>query len=943
VIPAALDAPPGRAHEWTVLSGLLHEAAARRGGIAWVEGEAGAGTTALLEAFLAEARRTDCLVFGSTQPGTRAGLPSARAGEDLTLRGDARLGVEAQQGAPRGEARPLGFMLGVLGAGTGPGRAVPRGVEPYLAALRAPGTTAGHLMAMMDTLCAIAPVVLVADNLHEADEASLLLWNRLAKRVDNLSLLLVSGARSGPHRRQQVQLRELLRRRGGQILTMRPLAAPEAGQLAHTLLGTEPGPGLLAYLASAGGNPQRIRDLVTGLREAGLITAAGEIGERDGVARGLLLELVPRPARAVLCQAALLGRDFDPVELGIVAGLGLPELTEALASAVQQGVIVPAAERLAFRHNEIWRACAEEIADPALFHRDAAGALVAAGAVPVAVARHLLAAGDAGPAAIRWLAELPEQAMLADPALFAAVLEPACADSPAATGRLAQLSYWLGDNEKAANLAMSIVDRTGDVTLLRLAVRARLRAGRFLDALDILSRVPTKKLESSAAIAWAGLGDLAKARQLAQTAWADARQSGDPEIAGAALHAMALTGLGSLAASAFAPARQALSDSPVATELNALLLASQLRLSAQQGDSDAVRTALATVPGLAAQADPATAAHLRTVAAEVAYHLTWWTGLGPEQPAPTDPPQTHRTPPGSPQPDRPAGTGTPDVIVHPRSTAPGLGDLIAHRRTRAPLNDRTALDGAVPADKNTGSADSPYGIELAAIQAEAAEDFGTALELRQQLQAIAATIRPTWTDGTIELVRIALAQGETTSAMTAAQWAEQIAGEEKLPLQLAVADCARAMLDQKPYALLTIADRFRMLGFPLCQAMSLEEAAARLGGDGDKRRAGAALREATRLYSSLGAAADLARTEARLRNHGVRRRLAAARPASGWAALTPAERRVAQLVAKGRSNPEIAAELFVSRDTVQTHVSRVLGKLGLKSRLEIIRDHAETA
>ena len=67
------------------------------------------------------------------------------------------------------------------------------------------------------------------------------------------------------------------------------------------------------------------------------------------------------------------------------------------------------------------------------------------------------------------------------------------------------------------------------------------------------------------------------------------------------------------------------------------------------------------------------------------------------------------------------------------------------------------------------------------------------------------------------------------------------------------------------------------------------------------------------------------------------RRLATARerPAAGWDALTPAELAVARLVAAGLSNPEIAAELYLSRNTVQTHVSRILAKLGARSRAEV--------
>jgi DNA-binding NarL/FixJ family response regulator len=52
---------------------------------------------------------------------------------------------------------------------------------------------------------------------------------------------------------------------------------------------------------------------------------------------------------------------------------------------------------------------------------------------------------------------------------------------------------------------------------------------------------------------------------------------------------------------------------------------------------------------------------------------------------------------------------------------------------------------------------------------------------------------------------------------------------------------------------------------------------------------------------------------------------------------------VALLVADGRSNPEIAAQMFLSRRTIQSHVSSILAKLGLKSRVEIaISAHRRT-
>jgi predicted ATPase/class 3 adenylate cyclase/DNA-binding CsgD family transcriptional regulator len=66
------------------------------------------------------------------------------------------------------------------------------------------------------------------------------------------------------------------------------------------------------------------------------------------------------------------------------------------------------------------------------------------------------------------------------------------------------------------------------------------------------------------------------------------------------------------------------------------------------------------------------------------------------------------------------------------------------------------------------------------------------------------------------------------------------------------------------------------------------------------------------------------------RGHGERRR-----PASGWSSLTPAELDVARLVCEGLANKDIAARLFVSPRTVETHLTHVYNKLGLTSRVQL--------
>jgi predicted ATPase/class 3 adenylate cyclase/DNA-binding CsgD family transcriptional regulator len=64
------------------------------------------------------------------------------------------------------------------------------------------------------------------------------------------------------------------------------------------------------------------------------------------------------------------------------------------------------------------------------------------------------------------------------------------------------------------------------------------------------------------------------------------------------------------------------------------------------------------------------------------------------------------------------------------------------------------------------------------------------------------------------------------------------------------------------------------------------------------------------------------------------------RPASGWASLTPAELDVIRLVSEGLPNKDIAARLFVSPRTIQSHLTRVYTKLGIASRVQLAQEAA---
>lgn len=99
----------------------------------------------------------------------------------------------------------------------------------------------------------------------------------------------------------------------------------------------------------------------------------------------------------------------------------------------------------------------------------------------------------------------------------------------------------------------------------------------------------------------------------------------------------------------------------------------------------------------------------------------------------------------------------------------------------------------------------------------------------------------------------------------------------------------------------------------------------------DRPRGIEALRKAARAADAIGARSEQSLAVQQLRALGVR----TWRRHGDSAPLTARELEIAQLVAAGDTNPEIAAALFLSRKTVERHVSNILRKLGARNRTEL--------
>ena len=186
-----------------------------------------------------------------------------------------------------------------------------------------------------------------------------------------------------------------------------------------------------------------------------------------------------------------------------------------------------------------------------------------------------------------------------------------------------------------------------------------------------------------------------------------------------------------------------------------------------------------------------------------------------------------------------------------------------------------------------------------------------------------------------DLVRLALAAGDLETAQAAALACQAEAVAETRPARAAAAALrCRGLLETSPAPLEDAVTHYRTVGPAALLPAALEDLAVVLAEHGQEAAARGALSEAAGLYDALAARWDVRRADSRLRAYGIRRvprSRGSARPASGWAALTPTEVKVAALVARGDSTSDIARSMFLTRRTVQTYISRILAKLDAKA------------
>jgi DNA-binding NarL/FixJ family response regulator len=811
--------------------------------------------------------------------------------------------------------------------------------------------------------------VLALDDLHWADDASIEIIGHLVRRFRGPLLAALACRRPPPALPAVITAAE---RSGLAVrLNLAPLGAADADLLLGGALDADT---RAALYGQSGGNPFYLQELTQAALRAepasGQRRGGGPVGGEPlppGLVAAIGDELagLPGGAREVLDAAAVAGEEFQPELVAAIAdrseGETLAALDELLAADVIRTTEVP--RRFRFRHPIVqetvyggtpggWRLGA---------HARAAAALQVAGAPPAARAQHVersAAVGDQ--AAIALLLTAARATAASDPRasgrriLAALRLLPEGAGSTRRPALLREAAaafaagYAHRDALAALEDALPLVGEDQPVQRAALLVdvaAARRRLGLRLESRSLLEQAlgslrslgdPDNRLALSLRLELAQdsyfSGDFGDVRDLIAGLEPSLRQAGDAllDCLASALTAAAEASLGRLA-----PAARALDLAEVAfRDLDDGRLATRIDLCGWIGLAairlERIDDALAFVRrGLvlsrAHHQDSVTAGLLGLEA-----HALLLRGRVAEAMGAAEAAADAARLAGS---DQQLGFSL-QTLAAAAYWAGDQGRAIASARDAVAVAERVADSFFAPLAH----------IHLAGAMLAAGDARGAAGEIATMDDgSIAPLLDLSAGHGWQMLVDAHLALGDLDAAHNTAERARRRAETTELRLPRAGAECATARVALARgdlEAAVAAAERAAIgadhAGNILLAARARSVLGAALQAQGAEADAIALLRDAHRTLAQCGARREADLAAQHLRRLGQR----VARPGVSvagpeLASLTARERQVADEVARGKTNRSVAAALFLSEKTIESHLGRIYEKLGVHSRVAL--------
>ncbi|MFL5963772.1 MAG: AAA family ATPase [Gaiellaceae bacterium] len=812
------------------------------------------------------------------------------------------------------------------------------------------------LQQLLERAALDSPLLISIDDSHWADGGTVAALRTLPMRLMGLPIAWVIALRPPREATPLVRALERLKHEGARTIALGPLNDDSVALLAADLLAAQPDQSILKQLAEADGNPFLLVETLLGLQEEERIRVVDGRAELidGGLPRRVHQKMRERLGRLsdeasdAVTVAASLGRTFTFDELARTLGRPASDLLAPIGELLEANLLVDRDENLAFWHDitrEAVRASVPATARRAL-DRQAAVALLEAGALPVEVAGQLAASAEIGDeVAITTLLDAAKALLTTDSGTAAQfgrrALEIAPGHHPQRgeiVGTTAIALHIAGNSEEA----IAFADRALRETLPALQeAEVRLSiAGMFAISPEI--RIGAGRL----ALNLADLPETLRARHLA-CLFHNLVTAGRLDEARAVLgetRATVEAADDARAAFTLRVAESALEYTDDRFGRSHELITAAYRDGIFAGDDQRLRLAhmwhgeLLSVAdryeeALAIAADGLAAAQRDRQGWAYQMFETWngrtllRTGRLSEAAAVLEGRFAHED-------------GTHAAGVLDAAGIVALGRLTIHTgdsRQARRLGDiaQVMFDQGTPAVRRHAG-------WLLAIFAMAKGDAGAARSwLRELADPDGRALPPRFPFDIADevlLARVARATHDDALAQlalsTTGRRAELNPGIHSIA---ATAAHVHGLLERNQADLREAVALFERTPRPLELASALEDLGAELAAT-DREAAVDILGRTLALYTEVGATWDARRVRSRLRELGVRRRLVTPEPeTSGWAALTTSELTVARLVAEGLTNREVAERLFVSPHTVNSHLRHVFSKLGINSRVELAR------